>query len=105
MPLGSDSCAPPRTVEVEEDVDVVDSRTESSPFIGSDLGLISPKSFNICPILPDRLRAPEGLLGLWALCRKPGGGNPGEGKESDEGVEVVLKLLGDSLSWEDELLE
>lgn len=80
-----------------DDVDVVDSRTESSPFPASLLALISPKSFRICPILPDRLRVTGGLFGLCVLGRKPGGGNPGDGEETEEGVEVMLKLPGDSL--------
>lgn len=94
-PSFSDSCAPPRTVELD-DVDVVDSRTESSPFPVSHLALLSPKSFKICPILPDRLRVTGGLFGLCVLCRNPGGGNPGECEEIDEGDEAMLKLLGDS---------
>lgn len=97
VPLNSGSCASPRTVELEE-VDVVDSLTESRTLGVSDFDLISPSSFNICPILPDRLRVTEGLLGLCVRCRNPGDGNPGEGKERDEGVEVALKPLGDSLN-------
>lgn len=93
----SDSCDPPRTVELEE-VDVVDSRTESSPFPESLLLLMSPRSFKICPILPDRLRVTKGLLGLCVRCRKPGGGNPGDCEETDDSVDVMLKLLGDSLN-------
>lgn len=86
-------------------MDVVDSRTESSPFPASHLVLLSPKSFKICPILPDRLRVIGGLFGLCVLWRNPGGGNPGEYEEIDEGDEAMLKLLGDSLRWVDEPVE
>lgn len=76
-----------------DEVDVVDSLTEVNPF-----SLVaSPISFIILVILPDRFRVTGGRLGLCVFNLNPGGAKPGECDEAEVGVEVMLKLPGDSL--------